>query len=265
VRRSPKEILAAHRMDPTRRELYVEGRTDRIFLDYLVGPDKSVDARIIEIGLVELGRSAIGGEKGRLIDFAREVEGAGAQIKIFADADTDRILERSIPANVWLTDKRDLEGYILRKECVEKILRLGFLDERLDADEVLRQVTSLGRQLGVLRLMSDIDKRALPFQDTAVRGHITVERTQVEFNLAGYVQALLQNGDISLKQLPEVIERQQEVASQYSHVDDAQIVHGKDALTILERFLRANGLQSEDIGRLLRTSYERQGQVLKFL
>ena len=258
MRRTPNEILAAHRMDPTRRELYVEGREDRLFLDYLVGSDKSADARIIEIGLVELPSGVIGGEKGRIVHFAREVERAPAQIKIFADADTDRILGKSVPANVLLTDSRDLEGYILRKECVEKVIRLGFLNERLDVDEVVRQVASLGRQLGIMRLMSDLDERALPFQDTEAAGHVTIARTEIQFNLEGYAQALLQNADVSLKKLPEIIERYREVANLYSHVDDAQIIQGKDAVDLLERLLRLYGLRSDDIGRLLRSSYERQ-------
>jgi len=88
-----------------------------------------------------------------LIAFAEEVEGASAQIKIFADADTDRIFGRSVPANVWLTDNRDLEAYILRKECFEKVIKLGFNDDRVKANDALRQVISLGRQLTVLRLM----------------------------------------------------------------------------------------------------------------
>lgn len=193
-----------------------------------------------------------------MIGFAKEVEGAGAQIKVFADADTDRILGRSVPSNVWLTDQRDLEGYILRRECVEKVINLGFLNDRLDAEEVLRQVTSLGRELGIFRLMSELDECDLPFQQTDLRGHIVLEGNSIQFNFEGYATALLQNSGVSLKNLPEMVNRHQEVAEEYSHLDDAEIVHGKDAVTVLERYLRTQGLRSEEVGRLLRCSYERQ-------
>jgi hypothetical protein len=63
VRQDPQRILAAHRMDPARRELYVEGPGDRIFLGWLVGDQKSPDARIIEIDLVELPTDILGGKK----------------------------------------------------------------------------------------------------------------------------------------------------------------------------------------------------------
>lgn len=258
MRQDPQRILAAHRMDPERRELYVEGHSDRIFLDWLIGDQKNKDARIIEIGLVELPDVITGGEKGRLLAFAREVEGAAAQIKVLADADTDRILERSIPANVLLTDKRDLEGYVLRPECVEKVIRLGYLNDRLDTHQVLREVTSIGRELGILRLMSELDERNLPFQKTELKRHLIINGDSVRLNLERFATALLHNAGISRKELPEIVRRHQEVAETYSHLGDGQIVHGKDSIVVLERLLRVHGLQSEDTGRLLRCSYERQ-------
>lgn len=258
MRQDPQRILAAHRMDPERRELYVEGHSDRIFLSWLIGDKKNKDARIVESGLVELPDHIPGGEKGRLLAFAREVEGAAAQIRILVDADTDRIMERTAPSNVLLTDKRDLEGYVLRLECVEKVLRLGYLNERLDAREILRRVTALGRELGLMRLMSEVDERDLPFQRTELRGHLTFDGGSISLNSQGYATALLQNADISLKELPEIVSRHQEVTDSYSHLDDEQIVHGKDSIVVLERLLREHGLRSEDTGRLLRCSYERQ-------
>lgn len=258
MRQDPQRILAAHRMDPGRRELYVEGPGDRIFLGWLVGDQKSPHARIIEVDLVELSSDVTGGKKGRLIAFAGEVEGAGAQIKVFADADTDRILDRAVPSNVWLTDKRDLEGYILRPECIEKIVRLGHLNDRLDVDAILQQATSLGREVGILRLMSDLDKRDLPFQRTDLKRHLRAAKSVVHLNFEGYVTALLQNAGISLKERSEIVNRHHEVAEAYSHVDDVQLIHGKDAIVALGDLLHANGLPSQDTGRLLRCSYERQ-------
>lgn len=65
MRRDPQTILTAHRMDPTRRELYVEGPSDRIFLDWLAGEEKDANARIIEVSLVDLPRvSLLGGRRG---------------------------------------------------------------------------------------------------------------------------------------------------------------------------------------------------------
>lgn len=54
MRRSPREILTAHLMDRERRELYVEGSHDRIFLSWLVGEKRNPNALVAEIGSVEL-------------------------------------------------------------------------------------------------------------------------------------------------------------------------------------------------------------------
>lgn len=245
-------------MDRSRRELYVEGNHDRIFLNWLVGDEKNPDALVVDIRSVELPSSTVGGEKGRLIDFAKEVEGADAQIKVFADADTDRVLGRSVPSNVWLTDQRDLEGYVLRRECIEKVINLGFLNDKLDADEVLRQVALLGRKLGIFRLMSELDERDLPFKRTQVKRYIVLESNTIKLDLERYASALLQNAGISLKGVVEVINRHSETEDEYSHLDDKEIVHGKDAIMVLGYFLRTQGLQSQEVEWLLRCLYEKQ-------
>src|SRR5206468_3136096 len=72
LRRDPEAIVTAHLMDRARRELYVEGRRDRIFLDWLISTDRHPDVSVVEISSVNLPEIS-GGERGRLLHFARLV------------------------------------------------------------------------------------------------------------------------------------------------------------------------------------------------
>ena len=106
--------------------------------------------------------------------------------------------------------------------------------------------------------MSELDELELPFQSTEFRGHIAIERNRIRFNFEGYVQALLQKASLSLKRLSEILGRYEELTEEFSHLDDAELVHGKDAVLVFERLLRTHGLRSNETRRLLWCSYERQ-------
>src|SRR6266542_1133360 len=69
LRRVPETILIAHRMDPGRRELYVEGVRDRVFLNWLVGDGLGLRSAVVPIELVDLPNVDEGGNRERLKRF----------------------------------------------------------------------------------------------------------------------------------------------------------------------------------------------------
>lgn len=255
LRRDPDAVLLALDMDRTRRELYVEGRRDRLFLAWLLGDTIDPDAAIREISSVNLPEVE-GGERGRLLGFARLAEGRNARIRFFADADWDRLLSRSVPSEVWLTDYRDLEGYVLRIECVDKVLRLGIASTRVSGDELLALIRYHGRRFGLIRLMSELDCLKLPFQGTDKKKHISFGIGGLSVNYDGYLRALLQNARISLARLGELSARLLEVDRAYASVSDTELIHGKDAMCVVEVILSGCGAAEEEGSRLLWASFE---------
>ena len=246
----------AHLMDPARRELYVEGQKDRMFLQWLLGGGVNQDASVREIASVDMPDVQLGGERGRLLRFAELLVDHDVRIMCFADADCDRVLGRVVPSRVWLTDQRDIEGYVLRLECVDKVLRLGVGTERIAAADLMRWLTQHGRRLGIIRLMSELDGLRLPFQATKKEGHFHFAQGQLRVDYQGYVTALLQNANMSLTGLAPMMERLSEIEIAYSSTPDRELVHGKDAMCLFEVVMRAHGLRPSEGTRLLWTSYE---------
>lgn len=256
LRRHPDAVIAAHRMDPARRELYVEGRKDRLFLSWLLGDDIALSSSVREIAWVDLPEAKEGGERGRLLHFGQLLSRHDVAIRCLADADCDRVLGREVPASVWLTDHRDLEGYVLRVECIDKALRLGVSTTRVTPQDLLRWVVAHGRRLGLLRLLSELDSLSLPFKATRLRGHVSFERGCLDVDYQGYAQALLQNAGISLSKLDATLRRLDEVETTFASTSDAELMHGKDAMCLADVVFRACGLNSEEGPRLLWTSFE---------
>ena len=253
--RQPDAVLTAHRMDPSRRELYVEGTRDRLFLTWLLGKRQPTDAIVQEIAFIEIP-NVLGGERGRLIQFANWLEDKDVGIRMFADADCDRVLGRTVPKRVWLTDNRDLEGYVLRIECIDKVLRLGIATDKITAELLLRAIKKHCRRLGILRLLSERDSLKLPFQTTNLKRFIKLSNGELNLDFDGYFRALLQNASISLKQFKSLHERFVELECCYENTPDIELIHGKAAICIIDAALAKFGIRDEEGGRLLWCSFE---------
>jgi hypothetical protein len=256
IRRTPEAIVVAHTMDRSRRELYVEGRSDRIFLTWLLDESADKGAVILEIAFVDLPGTVLGGNKGRLIQFADWLGDQEIQIRMLADADWDRLLDRPVPVRVSLSDYRDMEGYILCEGCIDKVLRLGMGIDDVSAIALLAAVLQQGRRLGVLRLVSELDNLNLPFQNTDLSRHVNGTAERVSIDLDGYLRALLQNAGISLARFEEIRVRLQTISNRFALCPDKDMVHGKDAMQVLDVALRKRGINQGESERLLWTSFE---------
>lgn len=254
MRRDPATIFAAHALDPSRCDLYVEGSKDRRFLEWLLGEERHTKASVVEIAFVELS-GAEGGERERLLAFASIAEGDRANIRFLADADFDRIFRRAIRPNVWLTDPRDMEGYLLRADCIDKVWRLG-LGREVNAAALIESVAVAARTLGAMRLLSRERQLELPFQRTVTRKRVTASATGVTINRSALLGTLLQNADVSLSCREELLERTSELEGDPPDPED-DVLHGKDCLVLLAEVLAVHGVSRDDAERMLWVSFER--------
>lgn len=257
IRRDPDAIIMAHRMDPTRRELYVEGVRDRLFLSWVFRESIDSNTSIQQIAFVEIAGPLEGGERGRLIAFARCLEGKPTKAKCFADADFDRLFGRTVPATVWLTDARDLEGYVLCAECLDKVIRMGIGSETISAEEILNLVRGPARSIGILRILSEKDSLRLPFQNTQLDRHARYVEKSFVFRFDDYLRALLQNGGVSLTRLSSIRERLSRISEEFKNVPDSEVIHGKDAFCLLAAALAPFKLKPDHVESLLWTSFDR--------
>jgi hypothetical protein len=238
--RDPKATAMALRFDKKRRELFVEGIRDVSFLKHIgkesLGKDTVFrDGRSIKIDGV------FGGVKGRLIRFAAEVEQAFdrfdcscSNARFFVDADNDRLLEKQHATIVWLTDRRDLEGYVLQPNVLERAFELGFEEEDFDGSQLLSSLTSACKDIGSLRLLSERDDLKLPFQDTDLKKFVEFEQFRINFDFARYREVLFHKLALP-KQSREAIEKQRlELLHHHQDSPRLELVHGKDAFRLLE-------------------------------
>ena len=259
LRRQPEAIILAHLMDPQRRELYVEGSRDRSFINWVFSNHIDSNTIVREIALVDIPNTTEGGAKGRLLSFAKWLEGRGTRIKCFADADYDRLLKRAASALVWLTDGRDMEGYVLCAKCINKVLKLGIGTEKISAEDILRLIRDPARQIGFLRILSEKESMRLPFQKTPLHRYVHYTSGSLLVRFDGYLSALLQKSKIATRNLPAILNKLGQVGEEFKGAPDNEIIHGKDAFCLIATVLRrlSNKLGEDHIEMLLWTSFEK--------
>lgn len=253
IRRAPAAILAAHRFDPGRRDLYVEGDRDRRFLSALSTRRSIGGVRIIEIDTVDITDGGQGGNRERLMRFAQKIRGTDAEIRFFADRDHDPLIGKVLPQDVWFTDGRDLEGYVLSEDCVRKLLVVGFGVEEVYASELLPQVLLLGRELALLRIYSFRNDLRLPFQASSVRRSVSVADGELCLDIDRYVRTLLSNAGLSQASTPDIVSAVSASRNEFAGVDSSLLVHGKDAFDII-----GASIDATDVSERIWLTFERE-------
>jgi hypothetical protein len=78
----------------------------------------------------------------------------------------------------------------------------------------------------------------------------------ISLDYDGYLRALLQNAEISLARTGEINDLARQIKNDYSVFPDGDLIHGKDALCLLEIAVAELGVRQDEGARLLWTSFE---------
>ena len=247
MKRDIPALKAAHIMDSERRELYVEGRRDRLFFTSVAGCDCSSNTSIHEIDNIDIGSALDNCNRAKLITFAGLLRSENLHIRCFADADFDRLLNVTPPENTWLTDCRDLEGYFLQPESIHRLLTQGLAIESLKADDLIASVYRLGRPVGVLRFLSHRDDLKLPFKDRPLKPYLKRRQNVTQLEFDSYLQALMQGAGIKLTRLKEIKALHDDLTAELTGTDNEQLLHGKDSIQILGHLLKDHALDENSV------------------
>jgi hypothetical protein len=257
---TPEKVIVAHQMDPGRRELYVEGVRDRTFFDWLIGDDMGFKTAVVPIEMVEIVGVDDGGHRERLKVFLQEVYPADLQIRGLLDLDQGGLVVEQVPPNAWLTDLRDLEGYVLGEENVDVVLRLGYGITKVSARSVIDSMSEVARHLAAVRLASKKLDLSLPISKCELKRYIDgADDGSLYVNEEAFLQALLQSANVSLRQLEPLKAAITAATADVEILPIGRIIHGKDCMKLLSIQIRALGASGwSDVAPALWSSFRRE-------
>lgn len=130
IKRTVAELVTRYMLEPTLRDVYVEGPFDASFLAWLLGELGAPRAAVYTISTVEIPASILAkygltsGQKQRILGLARELVyalGDFSAVSCVVDADLDRVFG-TLPTEpiVLVTDYTSLEVYLFQRPLLEQ-------------------------------------------------------------------------------------------------------------------------------------------------
>jgi hypothetical protein len=253
IRRKPDAIIKSYEMDPDKKAIYVEGKTDRLFFEYLFEKELNGNTIFFEIDTVDLPEIKEGGNRERILAFATKMEESSASIKFFIDADFSRIMNEKLPKAIILTDYRDLEAYLYDKNYLTKFIKIGLKTDKITPEFIFDQIHN-AREIAILRLCSKKMNLELPFQKTNEK--FSKYYVNKNLNLGKYFNALIQN--CKIKHEASEIERIfEETLEKYKHIDNRDLLHGKDVLEIIKEIAKELNYNKNNVELIFWMSFDK--------
>lgn len=243
MERTPEAFLAAIKMAPSRKNVFVEGSKDRLFLNWLAGKKKNPNCQIVEINFVKFSKR-LEGNKEKIKYFANIIDDKYNNIKFFCDSDFDAFLSSDIPSCIINTDYNDIEGYLFNKKLIEKTIILGFQSEKINIDTLISTCLNFSIKVGVLRILSIKKEYFFSINATSISKFIRKKCDVINFNFDDWLKAVLQNSNHSLRDFAKIKNEHKILFSQLSSNSPNDLIRGKDVIEIFERIIKLWGYNS---------------------
>lgn len=266
LRRNASAYRLAIKMDPTRRDLFVEGPRDRAFLTQVIG-QFGTNARILDAANHIDDPDETDGAKGRLVRLAGAI-GNVPQTRFFVDKDWDSLLGIPRPAHVHATDFRDLEGYVLDPDVVQKAISVGLADEKRKAPTILKDVVRVCLESAAIRVHALRLGLRLPFKSVDLTRHF-IRNGPLQLDRRKYLTTACQNADATERakvgSVDAFLAGADGVRTEIEKLNWREVVHGKDAFAVITHIFRKDHVEGTTHAALwcsFERSDARQYQVL---
>lgn len=245
IRRTLQELAVLYRLNPSLRDVYVEGPSDRAFFDYFLRSNGVDDASVREVGGLDIPARLVldegldVGNRGRVIALdiwsSRELGQVSACITCIADRDFETFLGRTFESHsLLLTDYACMEMYFFNAAILGKFLGLVIRDFPKSAENLMRDIRGSLEELFVLRMANyqiRLNLSIIPFQEC-----LRITDDGVELALEDYAYRLLNaSGKMSERQrfLSSVTECRKRL-----DVDPRLQINGDDFIAMLSWYIR---------------------------
>lgn len=163
IRRTIAELGTLYSLEPTLRDIFVEGPDDLAILKWYVKKRLNRSVSVLEIASVDVSASVVekheleNGNRGRLLALALEMDGqlSPESDRCFTavyDQDRDSIGDSMhAPKNALPTDFSCIEMYLLNTDTIEKFAALVLMNSDLDANHTINALGKVLVRLWVIK------------------------------------------------------------------------------------------------------------------
>lgn len=242
-KRTVNSIIKSLEFDKDKKLLIVEGKADRLFFEFVCN-NINDNCIILEVENVEM-ESVEGGNKGKILAFAKSIPYNSENIKFFVDRDYD-LDEANSPFNTFITDFKDLESYLLNKESLNKFLKIGLKTDKITSDKLLNDLKS-SNYFGHVRNYSLTQNKGFSVNDCNenLTKYVSYTKNYIEIDCKKYLTVLCQISAVKIKIDDLILEIENFIKKQ--NKDFRFVIHGKDIIKVLVIICLKLGFKKDSI------------------
>jgi hypothetical protein len=247
-RRSIEELVNLYRLEPTLRDIFVEGSSDRLLAEWFLQENNARAATVKEVDFIEIPANLVAAaglennNRGRLVALARELERElgteGVSVTCLVDSDFDRVLAYANECTLVLrTDFTSVEMYFYEPRCIHKFLQLVVHGFPKSAVRVLAELQEVLQDLFLIRIASHMLGWGLGL--TQFEKLCTLTDAGIDFDRAEYTRRVLVANQRAAQL--EQFTFQIEACRQLLTPDRRNQMHGHDFVALLAWYVRSHG------------------------
>jgi hypothetical protein len=262
-RRTIEEVRTRLKLEPSIKEIYVEGFFDRDLYRWGLRKLKAENVIVYPISTVEVPKETIdkygltSGERQRLLVFAREIESKGdfqRSVLCIIDADFDYILDCVNLCNVLCTTSGTSAELLFLDvssllQFYETVLSLTPGEDKIN--QTLRSLIPALR--GIFLIRAAVHALALNWSVIDIEDELQKDRS---FDFDEYLGKVI-NKNKGQGSKVEVLKKIEELRTRSAHLPDSKCVHGHDFVAGIRKSLINAGVKrkmladSNEVGRIL--------------
>lgn len=203
-RRTIDELLTLYEHEPTVRDLFVEGNSDKSVVEWFLDEVGINDVAVYEISTVSVPydevrkRSLEDNNRGRVIALAFALHSRSNvdltnSVGCIADTDFDHLLQKEYECPLLIfTVFTSLELYLFNSSIITKFMRLFVRNFRRDADRIFHAFTPVLTELFLIRLANQ--ELGLGIEPLPLAKCCKLVGNRIDFNETDYIHKYLSKG-----------------------------------------------------------------------
>ena len=245
-RKKIRELANRYRLEPTIRDIFVEGRADVSVVSRFLRQENLRDVCVYEIASVEIPPEPLldsglhDGKRGRVIflawEFQKTLSPSSTVVTCVADRDYDTVLDRNYKSPFLLfMDHCCMEMYCFDSSVLHSLLTALAPSLASDSDRILGQLAPLLQRLFAIRATNIALGLGLEWLDSFEKSCTSTDDS-IQFNEDDFITRYL-GKNAKLKAKPQFVQRLGEISSKMQG-DRRMFIRGHDLSIVLAWYLR---------------------------
>jgi len=227
LKKKHKEIIALYKLEKDIKDIYVEGNSDKVFLENYLRFKRN-NKKIILIEVVDfselnpaytVGYDLTSNRNKTLILSKLLAENIPlTEVRCIVDKDFDDYIKTISNPKLFITDFSCLESYLFCEEVINKFLNIGINNFPFDSKMIIDQLSSVLKPLFCLRLLRELHFPSTKLVD--IDGNLAIDKKTgtINFNPIDYLNKFISKNSLT--------KRSNEIISSY------QLLYNKLSLEI---------------------------------